>query len=628
VTLTSLIHAAPSASTQSASASAQVGKAPTVEPGVPLFGDLASFAVRLETLFAQASNPAALHAGAPAATPSSSTLPTPEITASVPTTPGIAGQAAAPANLPENATATTKPESPARNAHTVHRDHIHPQDDSTAAQPSRRPGSLRAHAAASGVESAAPFPAPVPLIAVAALQSAPLPLPLNPPADTQAGISERTSQPALSSGFAEPSSAVVPLDSFDTHAPIAGISTGSGQSLDTPTLPLRSRESAPMTDSSTPPATHAAPESDKSNHLLNALAGPLASPPPDVFETIQPPSSPTVACGAISPGSAPASHPRRFQASSPQGPSALREAPLSDRAVPASSTPVVVARTATPAPSSQDAPAAPAKTAPSKFAPIETVTVLPPQPPPSEPMVSNRAPIAAPETSSLPVASLSAGQAGAAQATAFQNLKAQPAAFRTSPKSADSGALINPFPAPATDPRGADIRSGQIEAQPAAGSFSSQNTFAALDAAAPSPSSLFTHAGARHAEAGYLDPSLGWVGIRADVSGGALHAAIVPASSQAADILGAHLPALHAYVSQQHGQESTIDMSWQHNTNTGSGFQQPSQQDQHASAGDDLKGAMAGSSPASVAQPSSFASFDGSGAPPPVPGGRYISVLA
>jgi len=184
------------------------------------------------------------------------------------------------------------------------------------------------------------------------------------------------------------------------------------------------------------------------------------------------------------------------------------------------------------------------------------------------------------------------------------------------------------FPAAASGLPSAETRSTQPAPQVGTGSLFSQSTFAALDAATQPPSTVFTHAGARHAEAGYLDPSLGWVGVRAEVSGGALHAAVVPASSQAADVLGAHLPALHAYVSQQHGLESTIDMSWQHDANTGSGFQQSSQQDRHSSAGEDAKGSIPGSPPASAAQPSFLVSFDAAGASSLASGGRYISVLA
>jgi hypothetical protein len=44
------------------------------------------------------------------------------------------------------------------------------------------------------------------------------------------------------------------------------------------------------------------------------------------------------------------------------------------------------------------------------------------------------------------------------------------------------------------------------------------DTFSALDIAGSMPASTWLHAGVRHAEAGYLDPSLGWVGVRAEAA--------------------------------------------------------------------------------------------------------------
>jgi hypothetical protein len=83
-------------------------------------------------------------------------------------------------------------------------------------------------------------------------------------------------------------------------------------------------------------------------------------------------------------------------------------------------------------------------------------------------------------------------------------------------------------------------------------------TFAALDAGRPSPPATWIHAGTRHAEAGFLDPALGWVGVRADAVGDRVHAAVVPDSAEAAQVLGTHLAGLNAFLSEQHG--ATITM--------------------------------------------------------------------
>jgi hypothetical protein len=75
--------------------------------------------------------------------------------------------------------------------------------------------------------------------------------------------------------------------------------------------------------------------------------------------------------------------------------------------------------------------------------------------------------------------------------------------------------------------------------------------FAALDAE-PAPAALaWTHAGARQAEAGYQDPVLGWVGVRAELSGGGVHAALVPGSVEAAEQLGRQMDGLHTYLAEQ-----------------------------------------------------------------------------
>jgi hypothetical protein len=71
----------------------------------------------------------------------------------------------------------------------------------------------------------------------------------------------------------------------------------------------------------------------------------------------------------------------------------------------------------------------------------------------------------------------------------------------------------------------------------------------------------WVRAGALQAEAGFEDPRLGWVSVRADVSGGAIHAALVPASADAAQVIGGHLDGLNAYLSEHHSAVETITLS-------------------------------------------------------------------
>lgn len=88
----------------------------------------------------------------------------------------------------------------------------------------------------------------------------------------------------------------------------------------------------------------------------------------------------------------------------------------------------------------------------------------------------------------------------------------------------------------------------------------SGEVFAALDAQS-APIANWVHADARHAEAGYLDPALGWVAVRAETSGAAVHASIVPSSADAAQVLGSHMPALSAYMAEHPTAATQVTMA-------------------------------------------------------------------
>jgi hypothetical protein len=88
-----------------------------------------------------------------------------------------------------------------------------------------------------------------------------------------------------------------------------------------------------------------------------------------------------------------------------------------------------------------------------------------------------------------------------------------------------------------------------------------RETFAALDAETAQGTPTWVHAGAQRAEAGFEDPALGWVGIRADLSGGGVHAAVVPGSADAAAALGSHLAGLNAYLAEHHTGVETVTMT-------------------------------------------------------------------
>jgi len=88
-----------------------------------------------------------------------------------------------------------------------------------------------------------------------------------------------------------------------------------------------------------------------------------------------------------------------------------------------------------------------------------------------------------------------------------------------------------------------------------------QATFAALDADMEPGAPTWIHAGAQQAEAGFEDPALGWVGVRADMSGGGVHASLVPGSAEAAQTLGGHMAGLQEFLAEQHTPVETLTMA-------------------------------------------------------------------
>jgi hypothetical protein len=100
---------------------------------------------------------------------------------------------------------------------------------------------------------------------------------------------------------------------------------------------------------------------------------------------------------------------------------------------------------------------------------------------------------------------------------------------------------------------------GSATSPTAAGSAG--GTFAALDAQSAVGTPGWIHASGQRAEAGFEDPVLGWVGVRADVAGGGVHAALLPGSAEAAAVLSTHLTGLGTYLSEQHAPVSSLTMA-------------------------------------------------------------------
>lgn len=105
-------------------------------------------------------------------------------------------------------------------------------------------------------------------------------------------------------------------------------------------------------------------------------------------------------------------------------------------------------------------------------------------------------------------------------------------------------------------------------------STSNQSLFVALDSGPETHPLNWTHAGSRHAEAGYIDPVLGWVAVRADLHGGNVHASLSGSSADSAAVLGAQLAGLSAHLAEKQIAVEAVTVSAASGNGTGSGEMQ------------------------------------------------------
>lgn len=103
------------------------------------------------------------------------------------------------------------------------------------------------------------------------------------------------------------------------------------------------------------------------------------------------------------------------------------------------------------------------------------------------------------------------------------------------------------------------------------GSPARPDAFAALDAHPGHSEPTWVQAGAQRAEAGFNDPSLGWIGVRANLAGGAVHASVLPGSADAAQALGGHLAGLNAHLAEHHIPVNSLHMATPLRHDLGSG---------------------------------------------------------
>lgn len=165
----------------------------------------------------------------------------------------------------------------------------------------------------------------------------------------------------------------------------------------------------------------------------------------------------------------------------------------------------------------------------------------------------------------------------------------------------------------------------------------SSDAFAALDSADSTGSATWIHTGTQRAEAGYQDPELGWISIRADTSGGQVHAELVTGSSDAAQALGSHLDGLNSYLAERHTPVETLTLSSSDGGWTGADSsagqgqqgagQQTGQQLEQGTAASSSSGIF-GNSTALSATASAAQTEQDSGTPSSWLEGGHISVMA
>jgi len=119
----------------------------------------------------------------------------------------------------------------------------------------------------------------------------------------------------------------------------------------------------------------------------------------------------------------------------------------------------------------------------------------------------------------------------------------------------------------------------------ASGAPGAHDSFAALDAEAGAGGPSWIHAGAHRAEAGFQDPALGWVGVRADASGGSIHASLVPASADAAVALGGQMAGLSAHLAERHTQVETLTVARPEGQGREAGMTQSGNEGTHQGSG-------------------------------------------
>jgi hypothetical protein len=237
---------------------------------------------------------------------------------------------------------------------------------------------------------------------------------------------------------------------------------------------------------------------------------------------------------------------------------------------------------------------------------------------------------------------LASGGRGATQATlrlAHGAGTGEPAEHGNRPLGGQPAGPASDASALARDPAGARAATSAANnsSTGAASGTASRETFAALDSEAAPGTPTWIHAGAQRAEAGFQDPALGWVGVRADLGAGGVHASLVPGSADAAQALGGHLAGLNSYLAEHHTPIETLTLAAPEGRWAGSAGDQGASQGMNQGQGQNAEqGAFAEPPSPTPPELAAAASSEASAqtrsqelaVPTPRSGGIHISVMA
>jgi hypothetical protein len=180
-------------------------------------------------------------------------------------------------------------------------------------------------------------------------------------------------------------------------------------------------------------------------------------------------------------------------------------------------------------------------------------------------------------------------QGGASAVLASAAPAAHPGSFAANIPGSDAFSLArDPSSVQAANGTAAGVGESSSVAQ---GTSTTHQTFATLDNIDDRTALNWVHAGTRHAEAGFEDPTLGWIGVRADQSGGGVHAIVVPATAEAAQALGSQMAGLNAHLAESHTPLASLSLGSaegrEGGTGAGQSFNQSAGQDQAQSNSQD-----------------------------------------